>query len=147
MIHQQRASSIVGSIHDRQRRFDWPAAELTELVLSTVDASESKRHFAAAFKWRPNGVTTAKDSGKLQGMPTKKQKAWMCSDLRLKLGGLPGVEFKVVKVELPTVSGKPARRNGARRTAAAPVVAFGPLRLTVSATGIDAARDCLQPLH
>ena len=146
-VVESAGSVVVTNLNlDRQRRFDWPAAALTELVLSTLDVSESKRQFAAAFKWQPNEVTTAKDSGKLQGMQAKKQKAWMCSNFRLKIGGLPGVESKVVKVELPTVTGKPAARTGGRRTPAAPVVEFGPLRLTVSAAGIDAARDWVQTI-
>ena len=91
-------------------------------------------------------MTTAKDSGKLQGTPARKKKAWMCSNFRLKLGGLPGVESEVVEVELPTVTGKPAGRSGASRRPDAPVVAFGPLRLTVSAAGIDAARDWVQTI-
>jgi hypothetical protein len=146
-VVESAGSLLVTNLNlDRQRRFDWPAAALTELVLSTLDVSESKKHFAATFKWQPSKVTTTKDSGKLQGTPARKKKAWMCSNFRLKLSGLPGVESKIVKVELPTVTGKPAGRTGASRRAYALVVTLGPLRLTVSAAGIDAARDWVQTL-
>jgi hypothetical protein len=137
---------VVAQSLDRLRRFDWPAAALTELVLSTLDAAESKKHFTAPFKWQPNEVIMAKDSGTLQGTLAKKQKAWICSNFRVKLSGLPQVESKVVKVELPKVTGTPVASSGTRRTPAAPVVAFGPLRLTVSGAGIDAARDWVQSI-
>jgi hypothetical protein len=137
---------VVGQNLDRLHRFDWPGAALTELVLSTLDAAESKKLFTATLKWQPNEVIMAKDSGTLQGTPAKKQKAWLCSNFRVKLSGLPHVESKVVKVELPKITGTPAASSGTRRTPAAPVVAFGPLRLTVSGAGIDAVRDWVQSI-
>jgi hypothetical protein len=138
---------VVANVNlDRLRRFDWPAGSLTRLQLSTLDASASKLPFAASFQWQPEALTTAKDSGKLQAAQARKQKAWLCSNFRVKIGGLPALGGAVVKVDLPTVTGKVAERTGTRRRAAASSAEFGPMRVTVSAAGIDAARDWVQTL-
>lgn len=129
---------------DRQRRFDWLAGTPTRLQLSTLDAAASKVPFVATFQWQPAELSTAKDSGKLVGALAKKQKMWLCSNFKIEIGGLPDIATKVVKVELPTVTGKATPRAGNRRRVVAPTVEFGPLRLTVSAAGIDAARDWVQ---
>lgn len=146
-VVESAGAVVVANVNlDRQRRFAWTGGNLIDVALSTLDARGSKQPFLAVFKWQPTGVTSTKDSGKLLGTTSKKQKAWLCSNFKLDMGGLPGIGAKVVKVELPTVTRKLETRPRARRAPALPPE-FGTLRLTVAASGIDAARDWVQTVQ
>lgn len=132
---------------DLQRRIDWSAGPLTELALDPLDAREGKKPFAINVKWQPSAVKHSKGSGKVNSGVAKKAKAWLCSNFRLTMGGLPFDGKRVVRVELPTVKSKGQAKIGARRLAVTPEVEFGPLRLTVSGLGVDEAFAWVQKVQ
>ncbi len=132
---------------DLQRRIDWSAGPVTELALDPLDAREGKKPFTINVKWQPSAVKHSKGSGKVGGGVAKKAKAWLCSNFRLTMGGLPFDGKRVSRVELPTVKSMGQPKIGARRLAPTPEVEFGPLRLTVSGPGVDEAFAWVQKVQ
>lgn len=132
---------------DAQRRIDWSAGLVTELALDPLDARDGKKPFAINVKWQPSAVKHSKGSGKVNGGVAKKAKAWLCSNFRLTMGGLPFDGKRVVRVELPTVKSKGQAKIGARRRAVMPEVEFSPMRLTVSGLGVDDAFAWVQKVQ
>lgn len=132
---------------DLQRRIDWSASALTELVLDPLDARDGKKAFAIDIKWQPSVVKHSKGSGKVNSGVAKKPKAWLCANFRLTTGGLPFDGKHVVRVDLPTVKSKGPAKLGERRPAVTPEVEFGPLRLTVSGLGLDNAYAWVQKVQ
>ena len=65
--------------------------------MSTLDASGSKTVLTVIARWQPATPRSAKDSAKLQAMPVKEPKTWNCSNFRVHLGGLAGIETRIVK--------------------------------------------------
>ncbi len=152
-LARRKVAEVAGAVlvanqnFDLQRRIDWSAGPLTELVLDPLDAREAKKSFAIGVKWQPSAVKHSKGSGKINSGVVKKGKAWLCTNFRLTTGGLPFDGKRVVRVDLPTVKGKGLTKVGGRRPSVTQEVEFGTLRLTVSGLGIDDAFAWVQKVQ
>lgn len=131
---------------DAKRRIDWSGGLLTEVQWPTLDAREGKLPVRVAFKWQPASIEFSKGSGKLPAALSSRAKAWLASNFRVSLGG-GKIDGKLVnRVEMPLLRAQAARATIGReqRPKLAGGVEIGPLRVSFSGAGRDAALDFAQ---
>jgi T4-like virus tail tube protein gp19 len=100
----ERDGALVAVDHNfkEKRRAAFSAGLITELKFDDLDAAAAREPVQFGLRVQPQSLVFQAGSGAAVALPKPKRKAWLASNFRVSIGGLPGE--RVSKVELPRVN-------------------------------------------